>query len=138
MIYRTDADAIAGLLKWQRLLHLQDWEIAVMLVPQTTAWTDRGQCGECIPQGNKYAADIRLATIDSLDLVGCPEQADMERTLVHELLHCIFRGRKLWASKPADHELNHYEHGIEQIARAFVELDRRIVDPPRPYPEYPS
>ena len=122
--YRTQQELEAGLAKWQRILHLQDWEITVALVPQAT-WDDRLQCGDSQVRQNYAGADIRLATFETLDLVGCSTQADMERVLVHELLHCVFRSGRLWSDKARNHELNHYEHAIEQTARALVELDRR-------------
>lgn len=122
--YRTLDEARVGLAKWQRILHLQDWEITIALVPQTT-WDDRAQSADCGTRKNYSGADIRLATFETLDLVGCPLQGDMERTLVHELLHCVFRSGRLWPDKVESHQLNAYEHAIEQTARAFVDLDRR-------------
>jgi hypothetical protein len=130
MRYLTQADLAAGLAKWQAILHLQDWEIAVSLVPQTT-WDDRMQCADCATRRSYNAADIRLATFPTLDLVGAPTSEDMERTLVHELLHVVFRSGQLWDEKPSRHELNHYEHAIEATARALVELDRRDAYGPR-------
>lgn len=122
--YRTISEAAAGLEKWMRILHLQDWELTITLVPQTT-FDDRMQAGDCTTRKNFAAAEIRLATLETLDLVGSPRMADMERTLVHELLHCVLRSGRLWPKDVDEHQLNHYEHGIEAMARAFVELDRR-------------
>ena len=124
MRYLTQADLDAGLAKWRAILHLQDWEIAVTLVPQTT-WEDRGQSGDCSVQTESYSAEIRISEFETLDHVGYHGQQDMERTLVHELLHVVFRHRMLWADRPAKHQRKYFEHSIEQMARALVELDRR-------------
>lgn len=123
--YRTQEELAAGLAKWQRLLHLQDWELTAALVPQTTAWSDRLCAGECQVRRNYLSAHMQIASYETLDLVAVPVMADMERTLVHELLHCVFRSNRLWDKDPGEPSLNHYEHAIEQTARALVELDRR-------------
>lgn len=123
--YHTQEALEAGLAKWQAILHLQDWEITVALVPQT-AWDDRGQMGDCSVQSQSFSASIRIATFDTLDHIGYRGQEDMERTLVHELLHCLFRGEQLFDGKPSRSQRCAYEHAIEQTARVLVELDRRV------------
>jgi len=124
MKYRNQKELEAGLAKWVRILHLQDWEIFVSFVPQST-WDERTQCADCAVRKARYSADIRLASFDTLDLLGAPQQADMERTLVHELLHCVFRAGLLWQDDVCEKgENSHYEHATEQVARTLVELDR--------------
>lgn len=123
MKYLNDSELQRGLDKWTKILHLQDWEINVTLVLQTT-FEDRFQCGDCSVRRSRYGADIRLATFETLDLIGAPGQTDMERTLVHELLHCIFRCEKIMGTEASSEQMNFYEHSIEQIARTLVELDR--------------
>lgn len=125
MRYLTQQELEAGLAKWQAILHLQDWEFSIALVPQTT-WESRSQSADCGVCLNTYRAEIRLAAFDSLDLTAAPSEADMERTLVHELLHVVFRKDMLWTHGAKGHERRHFEHAIEQSARAYVELDRRV------------
>lgn len=125
--FRTDQELQEALVKWQSILHLEDWEINARLVPQEVFGDDRLQVGDCGVCTGRRGAYIRLATAETLDLSAAPGMADMERSLVHEILHCVFVSGQLW-DDPANtprYIMRHYECGIEQLARALVEMDRR-------------
>lgn len=122
-VYRTDAELIAGVRKWQRLLHLEDWEITATLVPQWT-FSERSTAATNFMFNNQDASQIKLASYDTIDLVANPDYADMERTLVHELVHLHYRPSDLWETKETPAQSRAYERGIEATARALVELER--------------
>ncbi len=119
MIYRTDEELAAALATWQPRLLLVDWEISARLVDAR----ELDKCGDCAVSNNWNAAEIRLARHDTITqpMLG---MLDMERTLVHELLHCVFRSRDLWCGSAKATEDRAYERAIEQTARALVAIAR--------------
>lgn len=123
--YRSDAELIAGVRKWQRILHIEDWEIRASLVPQTF-FGDRTTSAHAEVASNFHRASIKLATFETLDLTVNPEDADQERTLVHELVHLVFRPVDMFNDeKPGSATMRLYERAVESMARTLVELDRR-------------
>lgn len=121
--YLTQGDLEAALAKWQRVLHLQDWEITADLVPQTV-FPERGMSGSACVRSFRRAAHIRMATLETMDLVSNPNDADMERTLVHELVHLVFSPEDLFGEPPPKHQNRAYEMAVESMARSLVEIDR--------------
>lgn len=126
MRYLTIEELEAGLKKWQAILHLQDWEITVELVPQSH-FAERTQSASASIKSFRRGAHIRLASLETMDLVAHPLDADMERSLVHELVHLVFLPEDLFESEnlPA-HRNRAYEIAVESMSRVLVELDRIV------------
>lgn len=113
---RPNLDAL--LRKWSAILKLQDWELIARYV---RLWDLRekseGQATICLRL--KMAA-IRI--LDPVDYCDADWKQDVERTLVHELLHIHleFFGKP---ASPTDDDMR--EQAVESITRALVEMDRR-------------
>jgi hypothetical protein len=74
--------------QWQEILRLQDWQVAVS-ISRARDFEGENACGECRWVLSRKEALIRI--LDPLDY--SPNNVfpqDMERTLVHELLHLHF------------------------------------------------
>jgi len=107
---------------WQRRLRLQDWTIFLDVQSAKDMKADDND-GEI-----QMLQVKRQAWITILDPADYPAHADepqdMERTLVHELLHIHFteihQGRRL---KRIPHVAE--ERAIDAISRALVEVERR-------------
>lgn len=75
--------------KWQERLRLQDWDIVVRLVRKRDFAIKDGVDGECEWESQNKIAIIRI--LDPIDYdPDCILEQDIERTLVHELLHLHF------------------------------------------------
>ena len=97
---------------WQRALGLTQWRISVAFDESIYP----PNLGLCMPMHEYWQADIRLAR---------PEQApgnDLEESLVHELLHCVFAP---FETKAGTAERKEEERAVELLARSFVALRRR-------------
>ena len=108
------------LIKWQKRLGLQDWDITVDF---RDARDMNQHPGKTAIQENIQTADIRIMALD--DRQKCdPADADPELDIVHELVHI-----RLWSIDPpknAERTLHICrEQAIEWIAKALVKLDRR-------------
>ncbi|UAK17567.1 hypothetical protein [Sporolactobacillus terrae] len=105
---------------WQKKLRLQDWQIAISIVRARDFELEECQ-GEC-----HWNIQSKLAWIHILDPVDYePNKAfpqDMEKTLVHELLHLHFAP----INADTENELIDVaqEQAIDLIARALVETER--------------
>ncbi|MCO7127806.1 hypothetical protein NIE88_18835 [Sporolactobacillus shoreicorticis] len=117
----SDDQLQSKLLKWKKRLRLQDWEVAISIIRARDMDLDDCQ-GEC-----HWNIQSKLAWIHILDPVDYePNKSfpqDMEKTLVHELLHLHF------APFTSDDESEMidtaHEQAIDLIARALVETDRQ-------------
>lgn len=97
---------------WQKALGLTQWRISVEFDESIYP----PNLGVCMPLHEYWQADIRLA---------CPEQApgtDLEESLVHELLHCVFAPFETRSGTP---ERKEEERAVELLARSFVAMKRR-------------
>lgn len=79
-------DQLQGLCReWQSTLRLQDWDVKVKVV-RRSAFGNQDAQGEC-----RWVVPKKAALIFILDPVDYPSDIewpyDMERTLVHELMH---------------------------------------------------
>lgn len=104
--------------EWQRKLRLQDWDV------QATIERQRNMIGKTVNGQCEYNERLKAAFIRILDPVDYDdyEPEDMERILVHELVH-------LWFAPFWDDEKEHLmEQGVEQIARALIGISRRSED----------
>lgn len=109
---------------WQKLLSLQDWEIVVRICAPDDMDNKEVQ-GEVEYQAHKKAAVVRL--LDPRDYPPNPSwPQDMERTLVHELVHLHF------AEKTTDEKLTGpvfdlvEERVVNATSQALVDLRRSI------------
>lgn len=124
MVDRTilnQAQAEDRLRYWQRVLRLQDWDLRVEVVRWHEFGQDGPYMGQMIPHVNKAVANIKLIAPDDAS-PGWMREYDMEKTLVHELLHIHFQN-----ARPNDAKADERgeERAIEAIAEALIALDRR-------------
>lgn len=105
--------------EWQRILRLLDWQVYLAVV-RTSQMDDPEDAGEC-----SWSEPLKIAKIKVLDpqdwspdfVVG----HDMERTLVHELLHLYMIG---WEAEPGTVQEAQQEQAICLLADALVGLRR--------------
>lgn len=108
--------------EWQEILRLRDWDIHMKLV---RGW----ELGTPLARSNTNLDDNR-AVISLVEWRDIPDNlrtdaafADMEHSLVHELLHVMFRP---FEDKVPDDSLEHQfvEQAINKLAYALVKLKR--------------
>lgn len=106
--------------KWQKILRLEDWEIHTELFSAREFDEDDRQ-GEIVYDISTGQAIIHLLDVDaSLDT---PFPYDLEKVLVHELLHLHFA---IFEPEKEDH-LRHdlWERTVERMARILLRIHRR-------------
>lgn len=110
-------------LEWQQRLRLQDWRVAVKIVPQ---YEIPGNWGECSRNTRKKIATIRVAFPTATD--ACVDHdfpEDPEVVLVHELLHLTFADFDVTNDGEVDPLVSQaQEQAINMIAGALVEAKR--------------
>ena len=106
--------------EWQRELRLQHWEIAVKIARECEFETKNAQ-GEC--RWTLSTAQATIKIIDSVDYPSSPFKQDMEKTLVHELLHLHFASFD--ETKNGSLEEVMLERCIDHISKALVNLKRK-------------
>jgi hypothetical protein len=103
--------------QWQQVLRLQDWQVKVELCRER----DMKQAGcEGLNDHNVHLKRSAIQIRDPADHLNADFPADIEATIVHELLHLHFAG--LYSSKGLQMQL--WEQAIESIAMAFVGMKR--------------
>jgi hypothetical protein len=117
----TDADLQTLCAEWQKTLRLQDWDVKVRIVRRSQFRISDAQ-GEC-----EWLLPKKTALIHIVDPIDYPPNSvweqDMERTLVHELLHCHMAGFDDFEyGSPKDVAV---EQAVESIAKALVSLKRK-------------
>lgn len=106
--------------EWQKVLRLEDWDVKVKL--KRGRDLELGGAGECGWTIEKKQALIKIT--DSADYPpDCIIPQDMERTLVHELLHLHFAPFDDFESGTAEDTAT--EQAIHFISCALVDLARR-------------
>lgn len=123
---RPDLDAL--LAEWQPALRLQHWTITVEYKRRLGASAQ-----------NRYmmlSLKSKIEIIDPIDYDAdfCNEPQDVERSLVHELLHLHFAPISPDNDSPGH---LHEEQAVESLARAFVALKRRTTSAPPAEPAPP-
>lgn len=119
----TQEDLAALCEDWQRILRLQDWDLAPLLISRRESEKLEID-GQCVCWMKTKQAIIRILTPDAEPGAGelydhFPH--DAEETLVHELLELHFDPFK--KQKGPDHEAQ--EQAINLIANALVRLKRQ-------------
>lgn len=106
--------------EWKKVLGLENWQIDVK-IKRDYDMTEQGT-GYC-----NWTIAIQSAFIEMLDHIDWYKVADgfphdMEKTLVHELLHCRFAMLDSYEKGTADHIM--LEQNIDLLANAMVGLKR--------------
>jgi hypothetical protein len=104
---------------WQSRLFLRDWDIKIELVRMSQMTSEECQ-GTCNFKVRNKAAFIQI--LSPIDYIDKRWVQDVERTLVHELLHLHFGPLHL----PDEWSINNAEEqAINSIAKALIEEHRR-------------
>jgi hypothetical protein len=70
---------------WQRVLHLEEWQITVALVGSTDL--DKGTLGDIEPDRSRRSAVMRVRHAHESDLRGRYATSEMNNTILHEMVH---------------------------------------------------
>lgn len=103
--------------KWQRILRLQDWDIKVQVVYNLVS-----SQAEVVYRLPKRMAVVKVLHPDAYEEKDFLWPQDMEKSLVHELLHLHLAA---WRADDGTLEGAVKEQAIDAIASALVESDRR-------------
>ncbi|WP_303840982.1 hypothetical protein [Selenomonas ruminantium] len=105
--------------EWQSRLCLTEWDIALKIAR-------RSEFGEEDNQGdiiyNKLSAQAIIRILDPIDWDNALFNQDMEKALVHELLHLMWHDFEPAAEESREHVLWHRR--LETTARIMVMLKR--------------
>lgn len=115
MIYKNDEELQAACAEWQKRLRLQDW-IVVSEIVRARDMENEGAAAEV-----KHFIKPKRAYIGIRDSIDFPEgvfEQDMERDLVHELIHLYL------APLHTDETDETVEQIVECLAHSFVTLHR--------------
>jgi hypothetical protein len=107
------------LTKWQEVLRLADWQI-VIEIRRAKDMSLANVMGSCTHTLSKKIAFIEI--MNPRDYPADWMDVDVERTVVHELLHCHFAPFEAKNRTPEDIA---QEQAIHAISTALVELDRK-------------
>lgn len=106
--------------EWKSILHLEKWDIELRRSRQIDFLEGDNQ-GEIT--FNKVECQAILSILDHIDWVDTPFKQDMEKTLVHELLHLIYADFEPEDSNSLQYTLWH--RSIDSMARVLVSLKRK-------------
>ena len=106
--------------EWKGILHLEQWDISLGIRRQKDFLEGDNQ-GEITFNRVECQAIIRI--LDPIDWVDIPFNQDMEKTLVHELLHIIYADFEPEDSDSLQYTLWH--RSIDSMARVLVSLKRK-------------
>lgn len=104
--------------EWQRRLRVQDWQVSIYFVRGSEM---SGKAGQCYTQFAKKQAVIRLTEL--ADTEGWDYPYDIEKTIVHEVLHLVMAGVDP-DSKKTGLELDMEEQVVDTLAVALIALKR--------------
>ena len=105
---------------WQKRLRMQDWRFEVMVGRRSKAPTSLGPgCAGCARwDTHERLAYIYLVEADDLGDLD-PPYLDMERTLVHEMVHVLFA----MAASQDDQQGPGWEQAINAVADALLTME---------------
>lgn len=106
--------------EWKSILHLEQWDIELRRSRQKDFLESDSQ-GEI--DFNRVECQAIIRILDPIDWVDTPFKQDMEKTLVHELLHIIYADFEPEDSNSLQYTLWH--RSIDSMARALVSLKRK-------------
>jgi hypothetical protein len=107
------------LTRWRIALKLSDWEIHAE-IKRAKDMSIENSMGTCTHTLSKKIAFIEI--MNPRDYPADWMDVDVERTVVHELLHCHFAPFEAKSRTPEDIA---QEQAIHAISTALVELDRK-------------
>lgn len=120
-VFADEKELKSCMRKWKRILFLDDWAIAVHLVPYSDLIDENGNelVGNCKFDFVNKGANIRIAQYEPY-LGGRVLKYCGELILVHELLHC----KRNYLRPPENYEGAYYdlnEHAkLEEEARSYI------------------
>lgn len=106
---------------WQKLLRLQDWDVDIKIVRRHAMPKATSLAGAQIDRYRR----VKILLLDPVDWHpdDWPADRDLEISLVHELLHCVFYDAgSPKEDSPEDLAL---ERAVEATALALITLDRQ-------------
>ena len=106
--------------EWKGILHLEQWDISLGIRRQKDFLEGDNQ-GEIT--FNRVECQAIIHILDPIDWVDIPFNQDMEKTLVHELLHIIYADFEPEDSDSLQYTLWH--RSIDSMARVLVSLKRK-------------
>jgi hypothetical protein len=106
--------------EWQNILRLQDWDIRIRLVKQPELVRE-GIEGESQVQQTNKTGSIRILHPDEYNARWKPGTQNIERVLVHELLHFHLDGLDVPESRHRE-----LEQAIECIEPALTALHHMV------------
>ena len=125
----TEAELAALCREWQDRLSLQPWHITVVIERRERIDANvqtQGAQASCDQNTCSRRARIHIGRLEDwplVDAVAPDDPLDMERNLVHELLHIVLAN---WPSPETSVEKRLKEQSIEDLARALVGLKRDL------------
>ena len=105
--------------EWKVILGLENWDIKTLLVRQSEIPGDQGECQWSL---TNRVGIIKITTNEDWDNKYFKQ--DMEKTLVHELLHLHFSHIKDYCIDHNTSENAIFEKDIDLLARTLVGLKR--------------
>ena len=109
--------------KWQKILRLQDWKIEVKWVNRNEL--DSGSNAEVSLCVNQKVATVGVIKPEDHSTWNNKEQ-DIEKSIVHELLHLPLQSIENYARKGEESALdNAVENVTHLISEALIILDRK-------------
>lgn len=106
--------------KWQKILRLEDWEIHTELF-SAREFEECDRQGEVVYDISTGQAIIHLLDVDAR--LNTPFPYDMEKVLVHELLHLHFAIFEPEQEDKLRHDL--WERTVERMAKTMLLLYRQ-------------
>lgn len=106
--------------KWQTLLRLRDWDIHVELF-SAREFSEEDRQGEVFYDISTGQAIIHLLDVDAK--LDTPFPYDLEKVLVHELLHLHFAIFEPEKEDSLRHDL--WERTVEKMAQIMLRLHRQ-------------
>lgn len=106
--------------EWKGILHLEQWDTELIIIRQKDFLEEDNQ-GEITFSKVGCQAIIRI--LDPVDWVDTPFKQDMEKTLVHELLHLVYADFEPEDQNSLQYTLWH--RSINSTARVLVSLKRK-------------
>lgn len=110
---------------WQEVLGLQDWDIALKISRATEFSMPFNCLGEC--SWNIATATAYINILDDIDYPKeCAFKHDMEKTLVHELLHLLVGTFDISEKESTEHD--YMERTVVKLSSALVSLKRKGIE----------
>lgn len=124
-VYTTQDQIESVLTYWQRALKLDNWNISIKLVPISDPDIDYNKQGCVNIIKEALQAEIKILRHDDWINFG-PFKQDMERVIIHELMHVLFHAFDPNLNDDEDDEFKKtaFHQIIETLARSFVNVSR--------------